>query len=173
VDKALTGCVTEQLTKPDVVKKLLSVAIGRVQGQDTSSFSAADRTEHKIGSLKQKLNRLLVGYEDGAIDLNTYRQRKLQLEKEIGLLEADTPSGSKKKETPIDIPRLKRLLVRGAIAFARASSRKMKRLALQRLFAEVEITDEGVKGFRLMPQFLACVPKPGIHSDTDSSRPRA
>jgi DNA invertase Pin-like site-specific DNA recombinase len=171
VDTALTECVTEQLTNPSIVKELVRIAVGRIQGQADSAESANDRKQQRIAELNRKLTRLLSGYEDGAIDLPTYRQRKQQLEGDIRLLETSPSSSAQPKAAIVDTQRMKRSLVRGAVAFARASSPELKRSALRRLFSEITISSKGVEGFRFMPQFHAYGTETGIHSDRDSSQP--
>ena len=173
VDTALTECVNEQLTNPSIVKELVRIAVGRIQGQTNSAESANDRNPQRIAELNRKLTRLLSAYEDGAIDLPTYRQRKQQLEGDIRLLETSPSSSAQPKAAIVDTQRMKRSLVRGAVAFARASSPELKRSALRRLFSEITISSKGVEGFRLMPQFHAFGTETGIHSDKDSSPPPA
>jgi DNA invertase Pin-like site-specific DNA recombinase len=170
VDETLRKFASERLGDPEVLKAIVRQHLA---SKNANSISASQpKPADLMEELKKKSKRWSDAYDKGAIDIDEFSRRITEIQKQIEVVKAIKPiAASDGDESAWN--EVIRLLVLGARAFARLSDRKLQRQTVVQLLSRVTFKNEALTSFQLNRQFLASCRQTGMHSDTDSSPPRA
>jgi len=165
VDSLLRSFVADQLTDVKTVTAIVHHALSCLD-HDTRPVAIA--TAESRAQQQRKKDRLLEAYEDGAIDLSTYKERVASID---AALKTATELQTQKEDRMAlrqDRHKLIERVVRGAVAFSRIESADQQQTAMKGLFADISINEEGIAGYRLTPQVGFHFAQNGTRTDKGS-----
>ena len=168
LDETLIQLVAKYLSDANTIKSLVDAHVARTSQPPTSTGEINQAILRENG---KKLERLTDIYLAGAIDIDEFTRRKSRLE-----LERQNITTSVDKHKPVhsqDMGDITRLIVRGAISFGRMTSAADRKVVLDGMLSQVDVTNDGVTGFSVSPHFYAYGSETGTRTDTDSSPPPA
>lgn len=170
-DQAVISWVAEKLSDKGILE---GIADNHLSNQESSSAvtvaSVAD-LDKELESIEKKKNRLHKGWLDGRFTDKEHDDLLKELTDEKSRLSSLSSRTSYPEKTEVEKRLL--LLVKGALAFARIQDRMKQKTVIQQLFDEIHISNDGIKGFKIKPQFNVSVCNEGIHTGRGSSPPQA
>ena len=171
-DEIVISWIADRLTDRQVLKGILANYLGTQKSSVAESGRGVADVQKALDAIEQKRNRLHRGWIDGRFtdqEHDSMRQELDTAEQRLAALAARLPNSPART----DIEKRLALLLKGALAFARIQDRLKQKVVIQQLFAEIHVGNDGIKGFKIRPQFDADVCEDGSHTRRDSWRPRA
>jgi DNA invertase Pin-like site-specific DNA recombinase len=168
----------EHLASESVLTSIIDHAL-RSHGARLDRMAPLGEAKLHTKDLRRREKRLIDLYEAGHIEIDELVARKAALRRRKPASAIDCPDCS--AMTASDVQQVARLIVRGALAFARLDDPIQQKAIVDQLFSEIRFRDDMIVRFRLRPQFAQTgtlrLPsddaQSGRHTGTGSSRRRA